>query len=249
MYYQTKPALLVVRHLAKGSETGREIYELVCRSSFYRGNRVIELLDGRKLTQNSSSRIKEYRVGSDAHSVECGNEESRLILAISIAFGNDIIRRARLISTQFKRYGHVTNVLRDPPVNCADGIFARGRALHYVRQLGGNGRRYGVPIPGVSRIPACNLRPRDRRACHDSHPHAVRVRRKPFALDARNVARRPSVDLSVADRLHLPREVQIVLANSYIQVRGDIDNVPGSDDRHLRIHQPGIEEIPRQKWL
>ena len=42
MHYQTKFALLVVRQLAKGSETGREIYELVCRASFYRGNRVIE---------------------------------------------------------------------------------------------------------------------------------------------------------------------------------------------------------------
>src|SRR5438552_10361077 len=113
MHYQTKFALLVVRQLAKGSETGREIYELVCRSFFYRGNRVIELLDGRKLTPNSSSRVKEYRVGSDSHSVECGNEESRLVLAVPIAFGTVFICRARLLSTQSKRFGYVIHEMCD----------------------------------------------------------------------------------------------------------------------------------------
>ena len=158
-------AFLCRRQLAVGSQLRREV-QINAPAALPRaidgGNHVIELLYGRQRRIGVAAGAQQHRIGTETESSHQGDEQRRLVLAVTIARFEHLGGQPRQIAANAEGQRDVPKILRHPAMYGPQRILQRVRVLHMFGELGFEGRVQRVTARRKLGIPAGELAPCDR---------------------------------------------------------------------------------------
>src|SRR5262245_62699885 len=111
MHHESELTLLGLRQLTVRRVLRGEIGEEIPGRRLHRGDRMVELLDRRKVAVLDARGVEQHRERRDSEFAQRGDQEGRLVLAVAETGLEYLVRRARLVADHTKSGGHVARAL------------------------------------------------------------------------------------------------------------------------------------------
>src|SRR6188472_105278 len=95
---------------------------------------------------NRAAAVEQNRIGPKTQRPRCSDEQRRLVLAVTVAGGQDLGRHPRLITTKTQGYRDVPDILRNPALQGAQRIVRRRSSFEQTAKLFPDAVFDGIPV-------------------------------------------------------------------------------------------------------